>query len=111
MGIRRMTRLTNAYSKKLANHKAAIGLHIGHYDFCRVHETLRTTPAMAIGVTDHVWSIGELISKALDTPAEPPAPITPVTPPTLPRDPQTGLLVGRQPFKLRVIRGGKIGGR
>ncbi len=107
MGIRRMTRLTNAYSKKFRNHAAAISLHIGHYNSCRVHETLRITPAMALGVADHVWTIGELIQTALATPAEP-TPMTPTTPPRLPRDPKTGLLVGRQPFKLRVIRGGKL---
>jgi hypothetical protein len=94
MGIRRMTRLINAYSKKLRNHKGAISLHVGHYNFCRVHETLRITPAMAIGVTDHVWTIGELISTALNTP-EAPAPEAPTTPPTMPHDPRTGLLVGR----------------
>lgn len=111
MGIRRMTRLTNAHSKKLQNHKAAISLHVGFYNFCRVHETLRITPAMAVGVTDHVWTIGELISKALAAPSETPAPIAPATPPTLPRDPETGLLVGRKPFKLRMIPGGKIGSK
>ncbi len=108
MGIRRMTRLTNAYSKKFRNHAAATSLHVAYYNFCRVHETLRITPAMAIGVTKHIWTIGELINKALEMPTEPTAPITPVTPPTLPRDPQTGLLAGRHPFKLTVIRGGKI---
>lgn len=108
MNMRRMTRLTNAHSKKLENHEAATALHIGFYNFVRVHETLRVTPAMAVGVTDHVWTIGELISKALDAPAEPSAPITPITPPRLPRDPQTGLLAGRRPFRLTVIRGGKI---
>jgi len=108
MGIRRMTRLTNAYSKKFRNHAAAMSLHVGFYNFCRVHETLRMTPAMAIGVTKHIWTIGELIQKAIDAPAQPPGPMAPATPPTLPRDPHTGLLAGRRPFKLRVIRGGKI---
>ena len=108
MGIRRMTRLTNAYSKRLRNHAAAIALYVVHYNFCRVHETLRITPAMAIGVTTHIWTIGELIQTALATPTEP-TPIAPTTPPKLPRDPQTGLLAGGRPFKLRVIRGGKIG--
>jgi hypothetical protein len=96
------------YSKKFRNHSAAIALHVAFYNFVRVHETLRITPAMAIGVTDHVWTIGELIHKALEMPTEPTAPITPATPPTLLRDPQTGLLPGRRPFKLRVIRGGKM---
>jgi hypothetical protein len=108
MGIRRMARLTNAYSKKARNHAAAISLHVAFYNLCRVHETLTITPAMAIGVADHVWTIGELIHEALETPAEPTAPITPATPPTLPRDPQTALLAGRRPFKLLVIRGGKM---
>jgi len=108
MGNRRMTRLTNAYSKKFRNHAAAMSLHVGFYNFCRVHETLRMTPAMAIGVTKHIWTIGELIQKAIDAPAQPPGPMAPATPPTLPRDPHTGLLAGRRPFKLRVIRGGKI---
>jgi len=108
MGIRRLTRLTNAYSKKLRNHEAAISLHVAYYNLCRVHETLRITPAMAIGVTKHVWTIGELVTKAMDAPSEPSAPIAPVTPPTLPRDPQTGLLAGRRSFKLTVVRGGKL---
>jgi hypothetical protein len=65
MGARRLTRLTNGFSKKLANHVAAISLYVAHYNFCRVHETLRVTPAMAQGVADHVWTIGELIDAAL----------------------------------------------
>src|SRR5262249_30784616 len=60
MQIRRLTRLTNAFSKKLANHKAAIALHLAHYNFCRIHSTLRITPAMQAGLTNHVWSLGEL---------------------------------------------------
>ena len=107
MGIRRMTRLTNAYSKRFRNHAAAIALHVAHYNLCRVHETLRVTPAMAIGVTTHIWTVGELIQDALAMPAEP-SPIVPAAPPKLPRDPGTGLLVGRRPFTLRVIRGGKL---
>ena len=109
MGIRRMTRLTNAYSKKLRNHIGAIGLHVGYYNYVRVHETLRITPAMSLGVTDHVWAIGELIHQALATLE--PTPVEPSTPPTLPRDPATGLLVGRKPFTLRIIPGGKIGSK
>jgi hypothetical protein len=65
MGARRLTRLTNGFSKKLTNHVAAISLYVAHYNFCRVHETLRVTPAMAQGVTDHIWTIGELIEAAL----------------------------------------------
>ena len=64
MASRRFTRLTNAYSKKLENHAAAVSLYVTHYNFCRVHETLRVTPAMALGVTDHVWSIAEMIEAA-----------------------------------------------
>ena len=61
MSMRRFTRLTNAYSKKLANHEAAIALHYMHYNFCRIHQTLRVTPAMEAGMSDHVWSIEELV--------------------------------------------------
>lgn len=102
MAVRRFTRLTNGFSKKLENHKAAIALHIAHYNLCRVHETIRTTPAMALGVTDHIWSIAELIEQATQAVVPPLAPQ-----PSLPRDPETGLLAGRKPFQLRVIQGGK----
>jgi len=61
MSIRRFTRLTNAFSKKIENHEAAIALHFMHYNFARVHQTLRVTPAMEAGVADHVWSIGEIV--------------------------------------------------
>jgi len=63
MQLRRLTRLTNAFSKKLDNLKAAVALHFAFYNFCRVHSSLRVTPAMEAGLTDHVWSIGELISQ------------------------------------------------
>jgi IS1 family transposase len=66
MQQRRFTRLTNAFSKKFENHCAAVALYAMHYNFCRVHETLKITPAMQVGVTDHVWSIRELIAAALD---------------------------------------------
>ena len=62
MTIRRFTRLTNAFSKKLANLKAACALHFAYYNFCRVHRTLRVTPAMEAGLTDHVWTIAELLT-------------------------------------------------
>lgn len=62
MHLRRFTRLTNAYSKKLANHKAAIALYMAWYNFCRVHSMIRVTPAMEAGLTDHVWSLAELLS-------------------------------------------------
>lgn len=61
----RLTRLTNAFSKKLENHAAAVTLFVAHYNLCRVHETLRVTPAMALGVADHIWTIGELIDVAI----------------------------------------------
>jgi len=60
MSMRRFTRLTNAFSKKVENHVAAVALHFMHYNFARIHQTLRVTPAMAAGVTDHVWEIGEI---------------------------------------------------
>jgi hypothetical protein len=62
MSMRRFTRLTNAFSKKIDNHVAAIALHFMHYDFCRVHKTLRVTPAMEAGLAVHVWSIEELVA-------------------------------------------------
>ncbi len=61
MSMRRFTRLTNAHSKKLANHEAAIALHYMHYNFCRIHQTLRVTPAMKAGIAGHVWSVAELV--------------------------------------------------
>src|SRR6266403_964695 len=61
MGMRRFTRLTNGFSKKIENHEAAVALHYMHYNFARVHKTLRVTPAMAAGLCDHVWSIQEVI--------------------------------------------------
>lgn len=59
--MRRYTRLTNAHSKKLRNHTAALGLFLCFYNFCRIHRTLRCTPAMAAGVTPRLWSLEELI--------------------------------------------------
>ncbi len=61
MQVRRFTRLTNAFSKKLENLKAAVALHFAHYNFCRIHQTWRVTPAMAAGITDHVWELEELL--------------------------------------------------
>ncbi|MGH6953867.1 MAG: IS1 family transposase, partial [Alphaproteobacteria bacterium] len=83
MQQRRFTRLTSGFSKKLRNHKAAVSLYVAHYNLCRVHESLRMTPAMALGVTDHIWTIGELIEAATGP------------------DP-----VGRQVGRFRVIDGG-----
>lgn len=61
MGMRRMTRLTNAFSKKWANLEAAYALWFAFYNFCRVHKTLRVTPAMESGIADHPWSVNELL--------------------------------------------------
>lgn len=62
MGMRRFTRLTNAFSKKVENHAYQVALHFMYYNFCRIHKTLRVTPAMQAGVSDHVWSIEEIVS-------------------------------------------------
>lgn len=61
MGMRRFTRLTNGFSKKLENHANAVALHYLHYNFARLHKTLRVTPAMQAGLSDHVWSIEEIV--------------------------------------------------
>src|ERR1700731_2582694 len=90
IGSRRFTRLTNGFSKKLDNHVAAVALYVAHYNLCRVHEALKTTPAKALGVADRTWAIGELIDAALAT-----QPIKPV--PTAPERRKT----------FRVIEGGK----
>ena len=94
MQQRRFTRLTNGFSKKLENHQAAVSLYVAHYNLCRVHETIRMAPAMVLGVTNHIWTIGELIKAALN--CEAPEPVSPLLLP-----PQ-GRMVG--PF--RVIDGG-----
>ena len=62
MGMRRFTRLTNGFSKKLENHGHMVALYYMHYNFCKIHQTLRVTPAMEAGITDHVWSFEELIA-------------------------------------------------
>ncbi|HSI11187.1 MAG TPA: hypothetical protein VK961_04050 [Chthoniobacter sp.] len=59
--MRRLTRLTNAFSKKLENFQAAVSLHFAYYNFVRIHKTLRMTPAMAGDVTDRIWSVADLI--------------------------------------------------
>ncbi len=61
MSMRRFTRLTNAFSKKIENHVAALALHYMHYNFCRIHQTLRITRAMAVGISAHVWELSELL--------------------------------------------------
>lgn len=98
MSVKRYARLTNAFSKKLANHRAAFSLWIAYYNFCRVHETLRQTPAMALGVTDHVWTIGELITAALE-----PRDVPPLEPPMIVRE----RIEPKKAPTLRLIPGGK----
>ena len=61
MCMRRFTRLTNGFSKKLENHAAAVAIHYMHYNFARIHRTLRVTPAMQSGLAGHVWSLGEIV--------------------------------------------------
>lgn len=73
MSMRRFTRLTNAFSKKVENLQAAVGLHFAHYNFVRLHRSLRITPAMAAGVSDHLWSMEELIER-IDAMAPAPKP-------------------------------------
>ena len=102
MQMRRFTRLTNGFSKKLESHAAAVALWIAFYNLCRVHETLRCTPAMALGVTDHIWTIAELLAAALV-----PSDVPPLPRPT----PETTLRPGHTPFRPRVINGGKMGTR
>lgn len=62
MSIRRFTRLTNAFSKKLDNLKAACALHFAYYNFCRIHQTLRVSPALEAGIADHIWTLRELLA-------------------------------------------------
>lgn len=61
MDMRRFTRLTNAHSKKVDNHRHALALYFMYYNFARIHSTLRATPAMQAGVADHVWTIEEIV--------------------------------------------------
>jgi hypothetical protein len=63
MSMRRFTRLTNGFSKKVENHRAAVALHFAHYNFVRLHRTLRTTPAMAADVSSRLWSLEELVDR------------------------------------------------
>ena len=60
--MRRYTRLTNGYSKKIENHVASLAIHYFHYNYIRVHQTLRVTPAMAAGLTDRLWSVEDLVA-------------------------------------------------
>lgn len=65
MSQKRFARLTNGFSKKLDHHAAAVSLYVAHYNLCRVHEALRTTPAVALGIADRVWTISDLLEAAL----------------------------------------------
>ncbi len=107
MQQRRFTRLTNAFSKKFEHHVAAVALYAMHYNFCRVHEALRITPAMQLGVTDHVWSVSELIAAALD--GELPPGTTTESPMNLDRADTIQSTRHQGQFKGRftVIKGGK----
>ena len=86
MSQRRFTRLTNGYSKRVENHAAAVALFVAHYNFCRVHEALKRTPAMALGLSDRVWPVSLLIEAAELARARP---------------------AGRQVGRFRVIDGGR----
>ena len=65
MGMRRMTRLTNGFSKKWANLNYAYALQFAYYNFCRIHSTIRVTPAMESGITNRVWSLAELFDRSI----------------------------------------------
>ncbi len=71
MHIRRFTRLTNAFSKKVENHAYAVALHMMYYNFVRIHSTLRMAPAMAAGVSDRLWEIGDIVKLVEDAEAKP----------------------------------------
>lgn len=110
--MRRFTRLTSGFSRKLENHEAAISLHMAHYNFVRVHETLRCTPAMALGVADHVWTIRELVEAALSMPEPPPLPTPSERPKGMSAARGKGEKRGSGPSRwhrsgLRVIKGGQ----
>ena len=62
--MRRFTRLTSGFSKKIQNHAAMVAIHAVYYNFARIHKTLRITPSMAAGLSDHVWSLEEIVQMA-----------------------------------------------
>jgi hypothetical protein len=64
MSLRRFTRLTNAFSKKIENHVHALSIYFMHYNFARIHQSLRVTPAMAAGVTDRLWELEDVVKLA-----------------------------------------------
>ncbi len=71
MHVRRFTRLMNAFSKKVENHAYAVALHMMYYNFVRIHSTLRMTPAMAAGVSDRLWEIGDIVKLVEDAEVKP----------------------------------------
>ncbi len=73
MSIRRFTRLTNAFSKKIENHAYSVALHFMHYNFCRIHSSLRVTPAMEAGVTKRLWDVEDIV-RLIDEAAPKPGP-------------------------------------
>jgi hypothetical protein len=103
----RFIRLTNGYSKKLENHEAAVGLFVACYNLCRVHSTLKMTPAMALGVADHPWSIAEPIdaAEAADDTGRPFTPLPPAQP--APRLPAPAPMLVRERPRFTVIQGGR----
>jgi IS1 family transposase len=104
MQIRRFTRLCNGFSKKLDNHRAAVSLHMAFYNFCRIHETIRCTPAMEAGIATSVWSVDELVAAALQEP-EGDAPVK--QPLGLNRDAGTARELPNGRGWLRVVDGGQ----
>jgi hypothetical protein len=100
MQQRRFTRLTNGFSKSARHLRAAVAMHFAHYNFCRVHMTLRVTPAMEAGLTDHVWSVEELITAATEAPEPPPLPRPPPPPPKRPPTPR--FPKGVEPWQLSL---------
>ena len=77
MGSKRFARLSNGFSKRIENHLAAVSLHVAYYNFCRTHESLRTTPAVALGLIGRPWAIGDLVQAALTAVPPLPAPTAP----------------------------------
>ena len=73
MSLRRFTRLTNAFSKKIENHAHAVAIHFMYYNFCRLHQTLKVTPAMEAGVTERLWEMVDIV-KLIDEAAPKPGP-------------------------------------
>ena len=74
MHMRRFTRLTNGFSKKVENHAAAVALWFMYYNFCRIHQTFRVTPAMESGLSDHPWDLAELVGLLSKNTASPSLP-------------------------------------